>query len=195
MAQEIVSYFNGAKNEYAGKEKAKNYLTDNVKKIWFDFINEILSKSNSKNVIFISSTGGHLNELLKLQKTMKKYNSYIITEKNNLKLEYKVFYLMKTTRYQLNYLYGIFYNIFKSLYYFIKINPDVIVSTGSHTAVAMCYIGKIFNKKIIYIESFANITSKSLAGKLVYPIADTFIVQWKEMEKLYPKAKYWGCLY
>lgn len=195
MAQEIVSYFNGAKNEYAGKEKAKNYLTDNVKKIWFDFINEILFKSNSKNVIFISSTGGHLNELLKLQKTMKKYNSYIITEKNNLKLEYKVFYLMKTTRYQLNYLYGIFYNIFKSLYYFIKINPDVIVSTGSHTAVAMCYIGKIFNKKIIYIESFANITSKSLAGKLVYPIADTFIVQWKEMEKLYPKAKYWGCLY
>lgn len=195
MAQEIVSYFNGAKNEYAGKEKAKNYLTDNVKKIWFDFINEILSKSNSKNVIFISSTGGHLNELLKLQKTMEKYNSYIITEKNNLKLKYKVFYLMKTTRYQLNYLYGIFYNIFKSLYYFIKINPDVIVSTGSHTAVAMCYIGKIFNKKIIYIESFANITSKSLAGKLVYPIADTFIIQWKEMQKLYPKAKYWGCLY
>ena len=34
-----------------------------------------------KRVLFISSTGGHLNELLQLRKTMKKYDSYLITEK------------------------------------------------------------------------------------------------------------------
>ena len=32
-----------------------------------------------KKVLFISSTGGHLNELLQLKPMFKKYDSYIIT--------------------------------------------------------------------------------------------------------------------
>ena len=34
-----------------------------------------------KKVLFVSSTGGHLNELLQLKKVMGNYDSYIITEK------------------------------------------------------------------------------------------------------------------
>lgn len=49
-------------------------------------------------------------------------------------------------------------------------------------------------KKVIFIETFANITTKTLSGKLVYPIADLFLVQWEEMLELYPKAKYRGGL-
>ena len=59
----------------------------------------------------------------------------------------------------------------------------------------MCYIAKLFKKKVIFIESFANIETKTLTGKLVYPIADIFIVQWKSMLKLYPKAKYEGWIF
>ena len=42
-----------------------------------------------KKVLFISSTGGHLNELLQLKPMFEKYDSYIITEKtkSNLKLK------------------------------------------------------------------------------------------------------------
>ncbi|MFQ7173025.1 MAG: hypothetical protein ACLRQF_13715 [Thomasclavelia ramosa] len=46
----------------------------------------------------------------------------------------------------------------------------------------------------MFIETFANITTKTLSGKLVYPIADLFLVQWEEMLELYPKAKYRGGL-
>ena len=59
----------------------------------------------------------------------------------------------------------------------------------------MCYIGKIFGSKIIFIETFANRNSKTLSGRLVYPIADLFLVQWEEMLKLYPKAKLGGWIY
>ena len=59
----------------------------------------------------------------------------------------------------------------------------------------MCYLGKLFGKKIVYIESYARMNNKSLSGKLIYPIASLFIVQWKEMLKLYPKAKYLGGIY
>ena len=48
---------------------------------------------------------------------------------------------------------------------------------------------------MIYIETFANIKTKSMSGKLVYPIADMFVVQWESMLKLYPKAVYGGWIF
>ena len=45
------------------------------------------------------------------------------------------------------------------------------------------------------IETFANKNKKTATGRLIYPIADLFIVQWKEMLKLYPKATYGGSIY
>ena len=148
-----------------------------------------------KKVLFISSTGGHLRELMQLKSIFTQYDFHIVTEKDEttlyLKNEYKnkVDFLPYGTRSKLfKYIFIYLYLILKSLILFFKINPNIIVSTGTHTAIPMCYIGKLFNKKIIYIETFANITKRTLSGKIVYPIADLFIVQWNEMKKLYPKA-------
>ena len=155
----------------------------------------------NKRVLFVSSTGGHLDELLQLRKLFKKYNSYIITEKTkstiNLRKKYpNVNYLVFGTKDHLfTYLFKFIYNFIKTIILFIKIRPSVIVTTGTHTAVPMCYIGKLFFRKIIYIETIANSKSKTLSGKLVYPIADTFIVQWESMLELYPKAIYGGWIY
>ena len=152
-------------------------------------------------VLFISSTGGHLNELLQLKQLFKKYDSYIITEKTkstkSLKYKYNnVYYLVYGTKDHLfKFIFKFIFNIFKSFYLFLKIRPKVIITTGTHTAVPMCYIGKLFRRKIIYIETFANSETKTLTGKLVYPIADEFIVQWESMLKLYPKAIFGGWIY
>lgn len=155
----------------------------------------------NKKVLFISSTGGHLDELLQLKELFKKYDSYIITEKTkstvDLKNKYsKVNYLVYGSKdHFITYIFKFIYNVLKSLILFIKIRPKVIVTTGTHTAVPMCYIGKLFFRKVIYIETIANSKTKTLSGKLVYPIADTFIVQWESMLKLYPKAIYGGWIY
>lgn len=154
-----------------------------------------------KRVLFIASTGGHLNELLQLKSLFKEYNSYLITEKTKstigLKQKYEnVNYLVYGTKdHKFSYIFKFVYNCVKSLVLYIKIKPKVIVTTGTHTAVPMCYIGKIFRSKIIFIETFANCETKTLSGKLIYPIADTFIVQWESMLKLYPKAIYGGWIY
>lgn len=150
-----------------------------------------------KKVLFISSTGGHLSELMKLEPLFKQYNYNIITEKDkttsNLSNKYKgrVYYLPYCTRSKIFKYFFIYpYVILKSFNLFVRIRPDIIVSTGTHTTVPMCYFGKLFKKKVIYIETYANITRKSLSGKIVYPISDLFIVQWKQMQKLYPRAMY-----
>lgn len=155
-----------------------------------------------RKVLFISSTGGHLNELLQLKKIMKKYDSYLITEKTkstkSLKEEYndKIKYLIYGTRHNfLCYPFKLLINCFKSLYYYFKIRPDIIITTGAHTAGPMCCIGKIFRSKIVYIETFANIHSKTVTGRIVYHFADLFIVQWESMLKLYPNAVYGGWIF
>lgn len=155
-----------------------------------------------KKVLFISSTGGHLNELLQLKPMFEKYDSYIITEKtkSNLKLkeEYrnKIHFLVYGTKHKpFTYPFKLLYNCFKSLYYYLLIRPDVIITTGAHTAGPMCCIGKLGRSKIIYIETFANINTKTMTGRLIYKFADLFIVQWEEMLKLYPKAVCWGWIF
>lgn len=155
-----------------------------------------------KKVMFISSTGGHLTELLELKKLFNKYDYHIVTEKTKSNIQLKevykdrINYLMYGTKKDmLVYPIKLLLNCFISLYYFLKVRPDVIITTGSHTAGPMCCIGKICRKKIIYIETFANINSKTITGRLVYKFADLFIVQWESMLKLYPKAVYGGWIF
>lgn len=155
-----------------------------------------------KKVLFIASTGGHLNELLQLKSLFERCDFHIITEKtkSNLKLseQYpnRVNYLVHGSKeHLLAYCVKFPYNVLKSLFLFFKLRPQYVVSTGAHTAVPMCYIAKLFGAKIIYLETYANITTQSLSGKLVYKIADLFLVQWPSLLELYPRAKYVGGVY
>ena len=145
-----------------------------------------------RNVLFISSTGGHLNELMQLSPMFEKYDYHILKEKYPVKVGYLVY---GTKLHIFTYIFKLLYNCFKSLYYYIKFHPDYIITTGTHTAGPMCCIGKILGSKIIYIETFANIKTKTSTGKLIYHFADHFIIQWPSMKKLYPKAIDGGWIY
>ncbi len=155
-----------------------------------------------KKVMFISSTGGHLDEIMQLKPLFKKYDYHIVTEKDKmtvkLKEQYgkKISYLVYGTRNKMiSYIFKLTYNCILSLGMYIKYRPKYIVTTGAHTAGPMCCIGKIFGSKIIYIETFANINKKTITGKIIYHFADLFIVQWEEMLELYPKAVLGGSIY
>lgn len=157
-----------------------------------------------KRVLFISSTGGHFNELSKLKPMLKKYDYYIVTEKTKsslyLKDKYpkKVSYLVYGTKdHLLKYIFKFGFNILKSIYLYFKIHPDYIITTGTHTAGPICCLGKIMGSRIVYIETYANITTRTETGNLLYKLGmyDLFIVQWKNMLNLYPKALYWGHIF
>ena len=158
-----------------------------------------------KKVMFISSTGGHLDELLQLKSMFDIYDYHIVTEKtkSNLSLKDKfpkrvsflVYGTYTTKLNKLIYPFKLIYNTIKSFFLYLKIRPKYIISTGAHTAGPMCLIGHIFGSKIIYIETFANSKSKSRTGSLVYKFADLFIVQWESMLELYPNAVYGGWIF
>lgn len=155
-----------------------------------------------KKVLFIASTGGHLSELMQLSPMFKNYDYHIITEKDKstkeLEKQYgkRISYMVYGTRSHLfKYIFQFLWNCILTVFYYFKIRPKYIISTGTHTAGPMCLLGKIFGSKIIFIETFANRNTKTATGKLVYKFADLFIVQWEEMLEIYPKAVLGGSIY
>lgn len=151
-----------------------------------------------KKICFISSTGGHLDQLMMLRPIMDKYSSFVVTEKTKykaIKNINKVYYLFQVNRYEIIWIFKLLLNAIISMYIFILERPDVVISTGALATIPMCILAKIFRKKIIFIESFAKISSPTLTGKLIYKFADEFYVQWEEMLNIYPKAIYKGGIY
>ena len=153
-----------------------------------------------KKVLFISSEGGHLMELSKLD--FERYDFTIVTEKTEStsyigeKYPGRTYFLKYGTRKTpIRYFFILIYNYFKSLKIYNSIKPDVVVSTGTHTAVPMCKIAHRKGSKVIWIETFANRTTGTLAGKMVHGIADKFVVQWEEMKEVYPDSSYWGPIF
>ena len=153
-----------------------------------------------KKVLFISSTGGHLNELLQLKSLFSNYDYLLVTEKDkstiSLKDKYNVKYLVYGTRKKLfSYFFKFILNFIKSFIIFIKFKPDVVITTGAHTCVPMLFIAKLFKKKSIYIETMANRKTKTMTGKIVEKWVTYFVVQWEDMKNLYEDSVYGGLIY
>ena len=148
-----------------------------------------------KKICFISSSGGHLEQLQMLQPIMKT-DSFIITEKiDSIDVKDNNYYLQQINRREILVIIKIILNAFKSLMIFVKEKPDIVICTGALSTIPFCIISKIFNAKLIYIESYAKVETGSLTGKLMYRIADKFYVQWREMLNVFPKAIFKGGIY
>lgn len=149
-------------------------------------------------VCFAASTGGHYEQLLMLKPLMEKYDSFILTEKTQYSAEVKnmkTYYLKQVNREERSFIPRMIINCFKTLYIYIKERPDAIICTGVLAMIPMCLICKMFNKKVIYIESFAKVNDATQTGKFLYKFADQFYVQWKSMQKVYPESIYLGGIY
>lgn len=151
-----------------------------------------------KKICFAASSGGHFEQLLMLRPLMDKYDSFILTEKTGYSVltdDRRVYYLSQVNRREKTWLLTMVKNAFQTLGIFLKERPDAVICTGVLATVPMCLLCKLFRKKVIYIESFAKVTSSTQTGKLMHRLADRFYVQWESMLEVYPNAIYKGGIY
>lgn len=156
-----------------------------------------MSKENKK-ICFAASSGGHYEQLLMLRPLMEKYDSFVITEETSYRAtvkDQKMYYMKQVNRKEKGFIPSTIVNCFRSLKIYFKEKPDVVICTGVLAMIPICLISKFFGKKLIYIESFAKVTSPTQTGKLLYKFADRFYVQWKPMLEVYPNAIYLGGIY
>lgn len=48
--------------------------------------------------------------------------------------------------------------------------------------------------KIVFVESVCRTRGLSITGRILYPVADRFLVQWPQLQQRYPLAQYVGLL-
>lgn len=75
-----------------------------------------------------------------------------------------------------------------------QVRPQAILANGPSVAVPAALLGKMLGARIIYVESASRVQRMSTSGRLVYPFADLFIVQWPALQAQYRKAIYAGRL-
>ena len=155
-------------------------------------------RKNPVKICFAASSGGHFEQLLMLRPLMEKYDSFILTEKTQYQASVpgeKMYLMKKVIPIDRFYVPWTIVNILHSLLIFLKEQPDVVISTGVFVTVPMCVFAKLFGRKVIYIESFAKVTSPTKTGRFLYRIADRFYVQWEQMLEVYPDAVCLGGIY
>ena len=133
-----------------------------------------------------------------LKPMMDKYDSFILTERTSYSVNTKgtkTYYVKQVNRREKGLLPKLLWDSVQSLRIFLRERPDAVICTGVLAVLPMCVICKLFRRKVIFIESFAKVTSATKSGEFVYKFADQFYVQWESMLKVYPKAIYLGGIY
>lgn len=74
-----------------------------------------------------------------------------------------------------------------------KIQPHLILVNGPGTCVPIAFnafffriVGWMAETKIVFVESFCRVNSLSLTGKMLYLVADMFVVCWEQLRQKVP---------
>ena len=146
-------------------------------------------------ICFVSSSGGHWEQLKKLQPLMDKYGGFMVTEKTMFEAPEAKYFMRQTDLKDRWMMPKMFVNGFKAIGIWIKERPDYVITTGTMVAYPFYLLSWLLGKKFIFIETFGRANMATVAGKLMEKHADMFIVQWETQVKHYHKAVYGGCLY
>jgi beta-1,4-N-acetylglucosaminyltransferase len=163
-----------------------------------------LNSHMMKKIGIITSSGGHLTQALSAIEAFQGYEVFLVVHNFPTLKGMQLAEVAKIYRLRLILGYtstlGVLLTTFVNVFQFIKIfwveRPAVLFSTGAEIALPAFYIGKaLFRTRLIFLETLTRVKDLSLTGKLIYPIADLFLVQWPELvSKKRPKAAYQGRL-
>jgi UDP-N-acetylglucosamine:LPS N-acetylglucosamine transferase len=149
-----------------------------------------------REILLVASSGGHLLQLLQLADLWPAQQRHWVTfEKSDavslLAGERTTWAHHPTNRNIPN----LIRNLGLALRMVRRRRVQVIVTTGAGVAVPFVIVGRLLGINVVYIESMARITSPSLTGRLVYPFADTFIVQWPGLQRFFKRARCFGTVF
>ena len=75
-----------------------------------------------------------------------------------------------------------------------RYRPDVVVSNGTAIAVAFFPLAKLLGIRTVYIEDVGRVDSRSVSGRICYPMSDLFVIQLESQRAFYPRAELIGRL-
>lgn len=148
-----------------------------------------------ERILLVANSGGHLLQLLALEQAFSGLDRTWVTvaraDSTSLLADERVIFAHGPTARNLA-------NLIRNLRLAWRTvrdhEPDVILSTGAALAVPFFVVGRLRRKRLVYVESFTRVNSPSLSGRIVYPLADAFFVQWRQASVWRDRVRYAGSL-
>ena len=146
--------------------------------------------SDRVEVVLATSRGGHVEELRSVESAWTdRVHDWVMPDGRQseaLQAEgARVEHVVNPRRYPLQ----VVRNAAQALYAWWRLRPRVVVSGGSNTALAFCMIARLLGSRVFFFETVPRVHELSLTGRIMYRVANRFLVQWPELTERYPRAE------
>jgi UDP-N-acetylglucosamine:LPS N-acetylglucosamine transferase len=146
-------------------------------------------------ICLAASGGGHTSQLLKISQSWNGHQTFCVTTtkvvSEQLRKFGNIYVVGESNRRHPIRVIKVMIRCFKIV---LSEKPNVVISTGAAAGCIMCFLGRLFGAKIVWLDSITNINRISLSGKLVRHIADLFLVQWPHLTEKYNNVEYIGAV-
>ncbi|MHC4925725.1 MAG: PssD/Cps14F family polysaccharide biosynthesis glycosyltransferase [Planctomycetota bacterium] len=153
----------------------------------------LVDKESSVKIAVACSPGGHLVQARQIAPVYEQYEHFYVTFSGGIAEEMKKYAKLHSIPdlHRYNPLTWIS-NIAAAFNVARREKPDIVISTGAGAVVFFCLFAKLFGAKLLFIESMAKVVRPTWTSRVIYPVADLFLVQWPGLVKFFPKAKFLG---
>lgn len=145
--------------------------------------------------VLVASSGGHLLQLHRLQPWWERLEHVWVTfdkpDSRSLLADEDVRWAYHpTTRSAVNLVrnLGLAWRLLRAY------RPDIVVSTGAGVAFPFFVVARLLGIKTVYVEVYDRIDVPTLTGRLCYPLASLFLLQWETQRRFYPRGQVIGRL-
>ena len=76
-----------------------------------------------------------------------------------------------------------------------RVRPAAIVTTGAGVAVPFAWAGRLLGAQVVYVETLSRIEKPSLSYRLAAPAVTRTYVQWPELQRALPRARFCGTVF
>ena len=150
-------------------------------------------RGESVDVLLVCSAGGHLLQLLSLAEAWDGFSRLWVTDaasdtRSLLRDEPAVFGDQPSSRS----VRSLIRNTVRAVRLLTRYRPRVVVTTGAAIAVPFVWLGRASGAHVVYVESLTRIDTPSVSLRLSRSAASQIYVQWPELARAIPRARYCG---
>jgi UDP-N-acetylglucosamine:LPS N-acetylglucosamine transferase len=135
----------------------------------------------NNRLLVVASNGGHLVQLLRLQKSFSDFDITLISTSSTaptVEFEHQYFHVKDSN---FNEKFALVVTAWQTLRIILKVRPKVVVSTGAAPGLFCILWARIIGGKAIWIDSIANTEKLSLSGKLAHKLTPHCFSQWPDV--------------
>ncbi|AOG12718.1 oligosaccharide biosynthesis Alg14 like family protein (plasmid) [Agrobacterium sp. RAC06] len=136
-----------------------------------------------KRLLAVSSSGGHLEQMMLLRDSFEEYEQTYVTTMHSLASMARIESAYLVSDCNQNTPFRLVVCALQLIKIINRLRPDVVITTGAAPGLLALIVAKGYGAKTIWIDSVANADAISLSGRLANRFADLWVTQWQHLAK------------